>query len=173
MAYPSDSQTNGIAVTFTFTEQGAKCLPPSVLEALRNVDARINLPDSASESVEVSTLSDNLIRLDASGALYAPAPQVVELGETTITISDTTAPGVPTTMNFSATAVRDLETSFPLLFFDYSPPGGLVRHQAPRLVGSNIAVDFYRFDNASGPPYDEVVVRGRGRVLVIPAPSTS
>ena len=173
MASQSDSTTSGIPVTMTFTDQAARCVPPSVLEALRSADFRITLPAQTSVSaVRISTLPDNLVRVDGQGALYAPATQVVELTEQTIAFPASIAPGIPVTMSFSVPSVRDLETSFLNLFFDIQPPGSLVRPSYPRVAAGVLSVDFYRDIDEAGPPYDAVVIRGWGRIAVIPTTSS-
>lgn len=171
MASLSDTRTTGISAQLVFTEQALACVPPLVVEALRNADLRINIPEQLENDVPVSEVSGNLIRKDTTGAIYAPATRIVELGSAQVTITTTTAPGVPTALSFDASSVTDLTTAIKDIDFSFQPPGALVRNQPPRIQGTAIVVDFYRLNGSPGPPYEEVIITGTGRLLVVPAPA--
>lgn len=172
--------TTSIPVTLEFTEQGPECVSPAFWEALRNANLRISLPadflssiGGGSTSVAISTLQDNITRLDGQGAIYTPGLQIVEVEEQTVTLTSTTAPGVPVTMVFSLPSVPDLETAINNITFSKQPPEVGVSEGPWEVVGSNLQKSFYRVDDGSSAPYPEVVIKGRGRLIVVPAPTTA
>ena len=175
MAANSDATTSAIAVKFKFTAHQEECLGPTVVEALKNADARIDLPevDSNSVAVRVSTLDGNGSRVDSEGAIYTPIPRIVELTEQTIVIGDGTGPEIQNTMTFTVPGVSDLQTIIPAIYFEYVPRSANVRISPPRLGAGTIVYDFFRIDDDTTPPYPVVTIRGYGRVVQFPAPSVT
>lgn len=174
-----DSATNSIPVTLSFTEQGPECVSPAFWEALRNANLRISLPVAFTSgtgadgfTLRTSTLADNITRIDNQGAIYTPGIVKVELTEQTVTMTTTTAPGVPVTMTFATPGVPDLENAIRNIEFDIQPPQSPIYIGPPQIVNGNLNFDIYRIGAAADPPpYLEVVIKGRGRLFVIPSPN--
>ena len=170
----SDSTNEGVKVTLTFTEQGRACLPPALVDALLQANLRVDIPASSTTGtteVKASTLDDNIARIDSDGAIYVPGLTSVELTEQTVNLGTTTAPGTPVTMTFSVPGVSDLTTAINNITFVKEPPQSPVYIDAPRLNGTSILYDIYRLETGESAPYPEVVIRGSGRLFVVPSPS--
>ncbi len=173
-----DGLTQSVPVTISFTEQGSDCVSPAFWEALRNANIRVSLPTSGTSNtggtvkVSASTISDNITRIDSQGAIYTPGVVKVELTEQTVTLTTATAPGVPVNMSFSAPGVPDLQNAIQNISFDIQPPESPVYIGPPQLSANVISFSIYRIDDGTaGPTYPEVVIKGRGRLFVIPSPS--
>ena len=172
-----DASTQSVPVTISFTEQGGDCISPAFWEALRNANIRVTIPSTTSSGgsviqIKASTISDNITRIDSQGAIYTPGVVKVELSEQTITLTTSTAPGVPVTMSFAASGVPDLQNAIQNISFDIQPPESPVHIGPPQLSGSSINFNIYRTDDGTaGPTYPEVVIKGRGRLFVMPSPS--
>lgn len=175
MATNSNAQTDGVAVNVYFTEQGRACLPPKVLEALMTANWRVTFPSSntvtGNSRVQVSTLPDNIARIDNEGKIYVPGISKKEVLEQTINLSTTTAPGVPVEISFDASGATDLNNVINNINFDIQPPEAPVYIGPPRISGTRLVYSVYRIDNGSSSPYPEVSVRGFGRLFVVPSPS--
>lgn len=175
MAVNQDSYTTSVPVTLTFTRQGNDCITPAFWEALERANLRVTLPTTTTgttTTVEASSLSDNIARIDSEGKVYVPGITKVELAEQSITLSETTAPGTPVEIAFAATGVADLENALQNISFRVAPPESAVYIGPPRLVSGYIKFDVYRQESTeAGPTYPEIVVTGSGRLFVIPSPS--
>lgn len=170
-----NAATQSVPVTISFTEQGG-CVTPAFWEALRNANIRVTLPTtfsggSGTTEVKASTLPDNITRIDSEGAIYTPGIVKVELTEQTVTLTTTTAPGVPVTMTFATPGVSDLQNALRNIDFDVQPPESPVYIGPARLASGNIVYNIYRIDDGTSTPWPEVVIRGSGRVFVVPSPS--
>ncbi len=170
----SNGATRSIPVTLSFTKQGPDCATPALWEALANANLRIDLPEayftSTTGGVSVSTLQDNIIRLDALGALYAPGITKVELVEQSATIGDSVAPGVPTTIYFDLPGVQDLNNAIPDIIWDIQPPQSIVTFGPRQVVGTKLQIDVYRGEVGDTAPYPVISIKARGRIFVIPSP---
>jgi hypothetical protein len=171
----SNGATRSIPVTLSFTRQGPECASPALWEALANANLRIDLPESfftttSSGGVAVSTLQDNIIRLDSLGALYAPGITRVELTEQSATIGASVAPGVPTTIYFDLPGVQDLNNAIPDIIWDIQPFESIVTFGPRLIVGSKLQIDVYRGEIGATAPYPVISIKARGRIFVIPSP---
>ena len=174
MAVNQDSYTTSVPVTLTFTRQGNDCITPAFWEALERANLRVTLPTTTTgttTTVEASSLSDNIARIDSEGKVYVPGITKVELAEQSITLSESTAPGTPVEIAFAATGVADLENALQNISFRVAPPSSPVYISPPRLVSGYIKFDVYRQESTDTSPYTEIVVTGSGRLFVIPSPS--
>lgn len=174
MAVNQDSETSGVPVRVYFTPQAAQCLPPSMMDALIRANWRVDLPTTttASGTLMASTLQDNITSIDSEGAIYTPGITKVELQEQAITLTEDTAPGVPVEVAFDAPGVSDLQNALRNIDWTFEPPEAPVNIGPARLVGQQIRFSVYRVDTDDTAPYDEIIVRGSGRLFVIPSPPT-
>ena len=175
MAVNQDANTIGVPIHVDFTEQGASCLPPSIMDAFRAATWRASFPQSLSGTgnggVQASTLPDNITRIDSEGKIYTPGITKIEIAEQIVTLTTTTAPGVPVEISFAAPGVNDLQNTINNIQWDIQPPESPVYISPPRLFNGRIYYNIYRIDNGSTPPYQQVIVRGFGRLFVVPSPS--
>lgn len=171
----SDSNNEGVKVILNFTEQGRACLPPALIEALTQANLRIDLPPSSiitpAVDVKASTLDDNIAKIDSDGAVYVPGITRVELSEQTINLGTTTAPGTPVSMTFSVPGITDLTNAINNVNFVIEPPQSPVYISPPRFNGTNIVYDIYRLETGLTDPFSAVVIRGSGRLFIVPSPS--
>lgn len=172
----SNGATRSIPVVLNFTRQGPDCVSPAFWEALANANLRIDLPEeyftsgASGTGVAVSTLQDNIIRLDALGALYAPGTVKVALTEQSATIGASTAPGVPTTISFDLPGIQDLNNAIPDIIWDIQPPEQIVTFGPRNIVGTKLQIDVYRGEIGDTAPYPVISIKARGTVFVIPSP---
>ena len=169
----SDAEFDGIPITVSFTQQGT-CFPAAVLEAFRTANWRAKLPTTNTQtgvSVQVSTFPDNISRIDSEGKIYTPGISKVEVLEQTINLTADTAPGVPVQMSFDVQGATDLNNVINNINFDIQPPESPVYVGPPRIDGKRLVYSIYRMDNGTEPPYPAVVVRGFGRLFIVPSPS--
>ena len=154
MATPNpDSATTGIPVTMRFSNPGG-CIPPQVEEALG-----------------VSTLGDNVARLDSQGKIYVPGVQIVELAQQTVIMGTTVPPGQPVDLTFTPQQISDLNLTLINENLVYEPAGAPVNKQGPFVNSGAIRYTFYRQSTADTPPYDEIVIRMSLRAFVYPSPN--
>ncbi len=178
MAVTQNSNTTGIPITVTFTEQGTgQCLPPQILDAFRAANWRANFPTTLATNVDgtvvlrASTLPDNITRIDNEGAIYTPGITKIEVEEQTVNIGTAVAPGVPVEMSFAVPSTTDLNNTINNINFDIQPPESPVYIGPPRLTAGRIYYSIYRIENGTTPPYPAIVVRGFGRLFIVPSPS--
>ncbi len=170
-----DATDQGVRVEVVFTEQGG-CMPPAMIDALKYANWRAYFPKidpltgGPLQPMRVSTLPDNIARVDSQGAVYVPGSVKIEVQEATITLTETTAPGVPVEISFAA-AITDLANVSNNIYFEVSPPESPLYFGPPRLVSGRIIYNVYRMETGLTAPYPEVVVRGAGRLIVHPSPS--
>ena len=174
MAVNTNSDTSGVPIRVYFNQHSAACLPASVLDAFTNANWRADLPatTTSTNTLKASTLQDNITRIDSEGAIYTPGIQIVELTEQAVTLTTTTAPGTPVEVAFEVPGVSDLQTALRNVDWTYEPPEAPVNVGPARLVGQQIRYSVYRVETADTAPYDEIIVRGSGRIFVIPSPAT-
>ncbi len=174
MAVNTNSETSGIPVRFSFNQHSAVCLPASIIDALSGMSLWIDLPATTTDSntLKASTLQDNITRIDSEGAVYTPGIQIVELTEQSVTLTSDTAPGTPVEVAFEVPGVSDLQTALRNVDWTYEPPEAPVNIGPARLVGQQIRYSVYRVETDDTAPYDEIIVRGSGRLFVIPSPPT-
>lgn len=174
MATPNpDSATTGIPVTVRFSNTGG-CIPPAMVELLQNAEFRIDLPaaQSGQEALGVSSLSDNIARLDSQGKFYVPGFQFLTVPQQTVVMGTTIAPGTPVDLTFNISQVADPDTAFlGDLRPTYEPANAPVNMQGPFVNSGTVRYTFYRQATADTPPYDEIVIRMGGKILVAPSPS--
>lgn len=172
----SDAVRRSIPVTPSFTDHGLACVTPAIREALVNANWRITLPDdlfsttTSSGSPTVSSLPGNLSRLDSQGGIYTASVAKVELTEQTVTLVESLAPGVPVTMSFGIQGIPDLENTAYNIEFDIEPPQVAFNKRGPVVVGNTIQYQLFRVDVGASAPYPEAVIKGRGRLFIIPSP---
>ena len=175
MAVNQDSETSGVPVRVYFTPQASVCLPPSLMDAFIRANWRVDIPTTTTTSsgtVRASTLQDNITSIDSEGAVYTPGIVKVELQEQSITLTTTTGPGVPVEVAFEAPGVSDLQNALRNIDWTLEPPEAPVNIGPARLVGQQIRYSIYRIATTDTDPFDEIIVRGSGRLFVIPSPPT-
>lgn len=174
MATNPDSSFTSIAVAVSWSANGVKCLPPAFVEALQQANFRINLPNDLanpqSATFAASTLSDNVFRIDSTGAGYVPGIIKIAVAEQTLTLAADDAPGEMYELVFSAPGVNDLENALNNIYFTIEPPQSPVNIGPPRKVGSEIRYTVTRMVSIDTAPFDVIVVSGRGALFVIPSP---
>ena len=173
MATPNpDSATTGIPVTVRFNNPGG-CIPPQMVEVLQNAEFRVDLPDTetAQEALGVSTLGDNIARLDSQGKFYVPGVQIVEVPQQTAIMGTTVPPGQPVDINFDVSQINDVNVTLFNEILVYEPAGAPVNKQGPFVNSGNVRYTFFRQATADTPPYDEIVIRLSLRAFVFPSPS--
>lgn len=173
MPVTSDSNQYGVAVTVKFNRQTlAPCVNPALLDTLESASWYADIPDTATSSAaDVSDQQYNLIRLDGSGALYAPASQVLTLLSQTVSFPATIGPGVPVEVSFPVPQISDFALAFPDVFFDIQPYGSLIHARARSFGSGQLTYSFYRDLDVDMSAVEDAVIRATGKVLIIPSPS--
>jgi hypothetical protein len=68
--------------------------------------------------------------------------------------------------------VSDLQNALRNIDWTLEPPEAPVNIGPARLVGQQIRYSIYRIATTDTDPFDEIIVRGSGRLFVIPSPPT-
>ena len=171
MATNPDSNLSGVPITVSWTVQGADCIPPAFIEALQTANWRVDLPSALSPSgsgITISTLPDNALKLDSSGAAYVPGNTIVTLPSVTRVFDDTMGPGTGIEFAFDAPGVADLQTTFPMVFWDVSPAGAPIHIGPPTIRNNQLVYNLFRAQSAADPsaPWDVITVTGYGSLLI-------
>src|SRR6188768_1146585 len=135
MAINQDADLSGVPITVTFTIPGSKCLPPYLIEALQTANWRASFPESDAtvEEMRVSTLPDNIARVDSQGAIYVPGFTIVEVQEQSVTLPSTTGPGIPVEISVSVPGITALTNVGDNITWEIIPGGSQVQIGPPRI----------------------------------------
>lgn len=169
-----DSIYDGVTLDVTLDEGALRnaCVPEAIIQALQTARFRVNLPRNAGSRAGVSTLPDNLARLDSEGLIYVPAMLGVQIAEQTLVLGATIAPGVQKEMSLPVPGIADLAAALKNIEVTVSPPDAGVNMTPWVAEGSTLKAFFSRIDDGSSAPYQEITIRVKGQVYSVPQPQT-
>jgi len=167
----NDADYESVTLDILFTD-GVDCVPPGVIDALRRLNLRVNIPRTSStdSGVFASTEANNLVRIDSEGGIYVPGFKTVVIEEVVTNLGTTTAPGEEVVVILPVPGISDPINAIKDIQVTLDPNSAAVNKGPLTVSGNSLRMGFTRVDYGQSAPFPPVTISVRGVVYEFAQP---